>query len=69
MADFILSLQTPNGAIVDEPGGTKVNEDSNMEYALIGVGAAYASSKQDKYLEGLERGIKWLADREEMSDP
>ncbi len=69
IADFILSLQTPDGAIVDEPGGSKVNEDSNMEYALIGIGAAYASSRQDKYLDSLERGIKWLADREEMSDP
>lgn len=69
MADFILSLGETDGAIVDELGGAKVNEDLNMEYALIGIGAAYASSKQDKYLEGLERGIKWLADREEMSDP
>ena len=69
MADFILSLQTPSGAIVDEPGGSKVNEDSNMEYALIGLGAAYYSSRQPKYLEGLEKGIKWMADREEMSDP
>jgi hypothetical protein len=69
MADFILSLQTPDGAIVDERGGSKVNEDSNMEYALIGLGAAYSSSQQTKYLDGLENGIKWLAAREEMSDP
>jgi hypothetical protein len=69
IADFILSLQMPDGGIVDEPGGNKVNEDSNMEYALIGLGAAYSSSQQHKYLDGLERGIKWLADREEMSDP
>jgi hypothetical protein len=69
MADFILSLQTPDGAIVDEPGGNKVNEDSNMEYALIGLGAAYASSREPKYLLGLEKGIEWLAAREEMSDP
>ena len=69
MADFILSLQTPDGAIVDEPGGSKVNEDSNMEYALIGLGAAYQSSQESKYLQGLEKGIQWLAEREEMSDP
>ncbi len=69
MADFILSLQTPDGAIVDEPGGSKVNEDSNMEYALIGLGAAYQASGEKKYLAGLEQGIKWLAQREEMNDP
>jgi hypothetical protein len=69
MADFILSLQTSDGAMVDEPGGTKVNEDSNMEYALIGLGAAYEASRDPKYLQGLEKGIQWLATREEMSDP
>jgi len=69
MADFILSLQNPDGAIVDQPGGSKINEDSNMEYALIGLGAAYQASGQKKYLNGLEQGIKWLAQREEMNDP
>ena len=69
MADFILSLQNASGAIVDERGVLTVNEDSNMEYALIGLGAAYASTKDVKYLHGLEKGIEWLADREEMSDP
>jgi len=46
-------------------GADQSQRRSNMEYALIGVGAAYASSKQDKYLEGFGRGIKWLADRED----
>jgi hypothetical protein len=69
IADFLLSLQTADGAIPDEPGVITVNQDSNMEYALIGVGAAYAVTKNPKYLTGLERGIKWLAAREEMSDP
>lgn len=69
MADFVLALQTPDGAIVDEPGGSKVNEDSNMEYALIGLGAAYEASNDGKYLRGLEKGIQWLAQREEMNDP
>lgn len=69
MADFILSLQKPDGAIVDQSGGNKVNEDSNMEYALIGLGAAFEASGQEKYLFGLEKGIRWLADREEMNDP
>src|SRR6266567_3557738 len=69
IADFILSLQMPDGAIVDELGGSKINEDSNMEYALIGLGAAYEASQQSKYLQGMERGIQWLAGREEMGDP
>jgi Prenyltransferase and squalene oxidase repeat len=69
MADFILSLQNASGAIPDERGVNTVNEDSNMEYALIGLGAAYAASRNVKYLNGLEKGIKWLAEREEMKDP
>ena len=69
MADFILSLQNASGAIPDERGVISVNEDSNMEYALIGLGAAYAASKDAKYLDGLEKGIQSLADREEMKDP
>ena len=69
LANFILSLQGSGGAIRDEPGVKVVNQDSNMEYALIGLGAAYAATNEPKYLAGLENGIKWLADREEMSDP
>jgi len=69
MADFILSLQNAGGAIPDEKGVATVNQDSNMEYALIGLGAAYAATKDHKYLDGLEKGIKWLAEHEEMSDP
>jgi hypothetical protein len=69
MADFILSLQNAGGAIPDQPGAITVNEDSNMEYALIGLGAAYAATKDSRYKDGLERGIRWLAEREEMADP
>lgn len=69
MADFILSLQNAGGAIPDEKGVVTVNQDSNMEYALLGLGAAYAATGHRKYLDGLEKGIKWLAEREEMSDP
>ena len=68
IADFILSLQNAAGAIPDRSGVNTVNEDSNMEYALIGLGAAYAATKDRRYLDGLERGIRWLAAREEMSD-
>ena len=69
IADFILSLQNAAGAIPDRPGATTVNEDSNMEYALIALGAAYAATKDSRYKDGLERGIRWLAEREEMADP
>jgi len=68
MADFILSLQNAGGAIPDETGVVTVNQDSNMEYALIGLGAAYAATRDRKYLDGMETGIRWLAEREEMSD-
>jgi len=69
IADFILSLENAAGAIPDQPGVITVNEDSNMEYALIALGAAYAATKDVRYREGLERGIQWLAEREEMTDP
>jgi hypothetical protein len=69
IADFILSLQNAVGAIPDQPGVITVNEDSNMEYALIALGAAYAATKDVRYRDGLERGIQWLAAREEMTDP
>ena len=68
MADYILSLQNSSGAITDERGSNSVNQDSNMEYALMGLGAAYSESKNVKYLNGLEKGIRWLAAREEMTD-
>jgi hypothetical protein len=45
MEDFILSLQNAAGAIPDQPGASTVNEDSNMEYALIALGAAYSATK------------------------
>jgi len=69
LADFILSLQNASGAIPDRPGVITVNEDSNMEYALIALGAAYSATKDPRYKDGLERGIQWLAAREEMTDP
>lgn len=69
IADFLLAVQRPSGAIPDSPPSRRVNEDSNMEYALIGLAAAYESSGERRYLEGLERGIRWLAQREEMADP
>ncbi len=69
IADFILSQQDPNGAIPDEADSGTVNTDSNMEYAMIGLAAAYGSTRDAKYLTGLEKGIAWLAAREEMTDP
>ena len=69
IADFILSLQNAAGAIPDRPGVNTVNEDSNMEYALIALGASYAATRDVRYRDGLERGIQWLAAREEMNDP
>jgi hypothetical protein len=67
-ADFILSLQEKNGAICESRDNRTVNQDSDMEYALMGLGAAYQTSGREKYLTGLERGIKWLAERQEMED-
>jgi len=67
-ADFILSLQNSDGRIKDCPYCDVVNEDSNMEYACIGLAAAYKYSGDKRYLDGLEKAIKWLAAREEMTD-
>ncbi len=68
IAGFLLRLQDSNGAISDEPGSSVVNEDSNMEYALAGLAAAYWHNRDPRYLRGLDRGIRWLAAREEMAD-
>ncbi len=68
VASFILGLQDNAGAVVDQLGGDRVNEDSNMEYALSGLAAAYDASSNPRYLQGLEAGIRWLAAREDMSD-
>ncbi|AGK47542.1 prenyltransferase-like family protein [Burkholderia thailandensis MSMB121] len=69
IADFILAQQDINGAIPDEAGTDTANTDSDMEYALIGLAAAYGATHDAKYLTGLEKGIAWLAAREEMTDP
>lgn len=68
IADYLLGQQNIDGAIPDAPGWDTVNEDSNMEYALIGFAAAYEYSQDGKYLTAMERGINWLAEREEMTD-
>ena len=67
-ADFILSLQCSNGAIKDSADTDTVNTDSNMEYALMGLGAAYRMTYDKRYLLGLKKGIGWLAAAECMSD-
>jgi hypothetical protein len=69
VAGYLLKQQNADGMIPDEPGSQIVNQDSNMEYALIGLAAAYRQSRDVRYLNGLERGIVWLAEREEMTDP
>ncbi len=68
-ADFILSLQNADGRILDCPESDVVNEDSNMEYACIGLAAAYRHSGEGKYLDGLAKAIAWLAEREDLTDP
>jgi len=69
VADFLLSLQDAAGMIADAPGAAGCNLDSNMEYALMGLGAAYRATGDARYLAGLEQGIDWLAGRMEMTDP
>jgi hypothetical protein len=69
IADYLLSQQDTHGAIPDAPGWDTVNQDSNMEYALIGLAAAYEYSRDPRYLIALEKGIRWLAAREDITDP
>ncbi len=68
MADFIVSLQNSDGAIKDSVDSSICNEDSNMEYALLGLAAAYKASQNSKYLNAFEKGLDWLAARQEMTD-
>lgn len=67
MADFILANQDGNGAIPSAPGSHRVNEDSDMEYALMGLAAAYAEYGDRRYLRGLGLGLTWLADRQDLA--
>lgn len=67
VADYLLGQQHASGVIPDGNGGTVANVDSTMEYALIGLAAAYWYSRDSRYLNGLEKGIHWLAAREDMS--
>lgn len=69
IADFVLGLQDARGMIRDAPGSDVCNVDSNMEYALMGLAAAYKATGDARYLTGFEKGIGWLAARMEMSDP
>ena len=69
VGDFILSLQDAAGMVEDAPGAGICNLDSNMEYALMGLAAAYQATHDARYLTGLEHGIDWLAQRIEMVDP
>lgn len=68
LADFLLDLQNKNGAIPDCADADTVNTDSNMEYALIGLGAAYQLTADRKYLISFQKGIDWLAAAQCMTD-
>ncbi len=70
IANFLVDNQDENGMIADVPNDAEyslVNEDSNMEYALIGIAAAYQESGDIKYLNALKKGVEWLAAREDMT--
>ncbi len=69
VADYLLSQQDAAGCIPDLKEGHLCNEDSTMEYALVGLAAAGWHSQEAKYREGVRQGIAWLAARQEMTDP
>ncbi len=69
VADRLLARQQRSGVIADEPGGAVVNEDSNLSYALWGLAGAHRASGEQRYLRGLRRGVRWLADRLVMAPP
>ncbi len=66
IAQGLLKMQLPNGAIPDAPGWKACNTDSNMEYALLGLAASYWKWGERKYSESLRKGILWLARTEIM---
>lgn len=61
-ADFIRNLQQGDGSIIGWPGSNIINHDSTMEYALMGLAAAYYETGNEDYLTALENGIAWLSD-------
>jgi len=68
VANFLTNLTQTSGAMPDEPGSNICNEDSNMQYALIGLAHAYACLGDSKYLDAFTRGTEWLAARVDMSN-
>lgn len=66
LASFITNLQVlqGDGGIPDGVGHDKINRDSTMEYALIGLAAAYQENGNPDYLNALEEGIAWLAEKQ-----
>ncbi len=69
MADFLLRLQMRNGAIPDAPGWSTCNTDSNMEYALLGLAAAYSRFSDGAYANALRQGLLWLSERQTTEGP
>lgn len=67
MCDWLVERQTATGAIPDTEDSRWTNQDSNMEYALIALGAAFDTSGEAKYLRAMEKGIDWLFARQVAS--
>lgn len=64
-ANYILSNQDPGGAIRDAANTTAVNMDNNMNYAMVGLAAAFQATRVPRFLEGMRRGLLWLASVQE----
>jgi len=61
VGDYLLSQQTPHGCIPDVPGGSRANQDSAMQYALVALAHACRVTTRDRFRRGLRSGIEWLA--------
>jgi hypothetical protein len=61
----VLRLQDERGAIHDAVDNYGINMDNNMGYALTALIAAHRATGDQRYLDGVRNGLRWLASVQE----
>jgi hypothetical protein len=64
-AEYVLRLQDERGAIHDAVDNDAINMDNNMGYALAALMAVYRATGEQRYLNAVRGGLRWLAEVQE----
>lgn len=65
IANYIISIQEPSGAIPDAFDNTFYNQDNDSGYALTGLFYAYKLTGDTKYLQAIKNNLAWMASLQE----